>query len=249
MTSATPQRIVSLEPSVTAILYALGQQERLVAVSKYCHRLVDVGDKPRLPPTWSVDPQALVPFAPDLVIASVPYRAASINALLQAQFDVLLLCPQNLSDVYKHILWLGRLCEVSERAQTLVAEMHSALEKLRPPQTHPRPRVYYEVWSRPLIAAPGWVADLIDWVGGQCVAVHRSVSEQDILAADPEIIIVAWPGVEPQRPDLILQRPGWKGVTAVRHRRVVPVNEIWLNAPGPNLVQGARELATIIQTL
>lgn len=247
--NTSPCRIVSLEPSVTAIVYALGQQERLVAVSKYCERLVDVGDKPRLAPTWSADAQAIAALAPDLVIASVPYRSESINALLQARLNVLMLYPQRLQDVYAHILWLGRLCQASERAQALVAEMQTALQALRPPQHRPRPRVYYEVWPQPLISAPGWVADLIDLVGGQCLATSSPVSEQDILAADPEIIIVAWAGIEPQRPDVVLQRPGWEHVTAVRQRRVIPANEIRLNAPGPNLLEGARELATIIQTV
>jgi len=244
------QRIVSLEPSVTAILYALGQQERLVAVSKYCNRLVDVGDKPRLVPTWSADAQAIVALEPDLVIASVPYRTESIAALLQARVNVLALYPQCLDDLFAHIVCLGRLCDASERVEKLVAEIREGLESLRPSGHHThRPRVYYEVWAHPLIGAPGWVAELIDLVGGQSVPANTPVSESDILAADPEIIIVAWPGVESQRPDLVLERLGWEHVTAVRSRRVVPVNEIRLNAPGPNVVQGARELATIIQTV
>jgi len=246
---SSPCRIVSLEPSVTAILYALGQQERVLAVSKYCERLVAVGDKPRLAPTWTADAPAISALDPDLVIAAVPYRSESINALVQARFDVLLLYPQCLQDVYAHILWLGRLCEASDRAQALAAEMQSAFQALRSDSTRPRLRVYYEVWPHPLIGAPGWVADLIDLVGEQCMPANAPVSESDILAADPEVIIVAWPGVEPQRPDAVLQRPGWEQIAAVRHRRVVAVNEILLNAPGPNLVQGARELATIIQTV
>lgn len=253
------QRIVSLEPSITATLCALGQHERLVAVSRYCERLLRaigdpavLADKPRLTSTWSADVPAIVALNPDLVIASVPYRSEAITALVQANLNVLMLHPQQLQDVYANILLLGRLCDAAERAEALVAEMQRGFATLRPWRpNHARPRVFYEVWPRPLTSAPPWVAELIDLVGGQIVPAtwHTRPAEQEVIAADPEIIIVAWPGVEPQHPELIVQRPAWETISAVHNRRVVAVNEILLNAPGPNLLQGARELAAIIQAM
>lgn len=104
-------RIVSLEPSVTATLFALGQQARLVAVSEWCQRLVDVGDLPRLPATRSAQPEDITGLEPDLVMASVPYRAETIAELLRAGLNVPCLSPQRLEDACAHILWLGRAAD------------------------------------------------------------------------------------------------------------------------------------------
>lgn len=78
------ERIVSLEPSITATLIALGQRRRLVAITRYCHRLVDVTDLPQLETTWSVKAGEIAALKPDSVIAATPYRAGKIDALLQA---------------------------------------------------------------------------------------------------------------------------------------------------------------------
>jgi hypothetical protein len=127
------ERIVSLEPSVTAMLVALGQRRRLVAVTHYCQRLVDVGDLPQLEPTWSVEAGEVAALAPDLVIAGVPYRAGQVDELLKARLNVLCLYPNSLADVYAHITWLGRLCGVPERADAVVRHMQSELAALQAP--------------------------------------------------------------------------------------------------------------------
>jgi iron complex transport system substrate-binding protein len=116
-------RIVSLEPSATATLVALGQRGRLVGVSRYCHRLVDVAGLPQLDTTWSVKAEEVAALNPDLVIAATPYQAGQVDRLLKARLNVLCLYLQSLADVYAHISWLGRLCGVSDWADDLVTRM------------------------------------------------------------------------------------------------------------------------------
>ncbi len=242
-------RIVSLEPSVTATLFALGQQARLVAVSEWCDRLVDVGDLPRLPSTWSAKPQDIAGLESDLVVASVPYRAETIVELLRAGLNVLCLSPQRLEDAYAHILWLGRLTAAAAEAERVVAEMQAEFEAVRGQVAGlRRPRVYVEMWPKPPMSSPAWVAELVEIAGGEFVPERpgRHVTAEEVRQADPEIIVVAWAGVADPPLERVLERAGWESVTAVREKRVVTVDEIVLNAPGPNLARGARLLAAAI---
>jgi len=241
--------MASLEPSVTATLFALGQQARLVAVSKCCHHLVDVGDRPRLPPTWSANAEEIAALSPDLIVASVPYRAESIEALLRARLDVLCLYPKRLQDAYAHIAWLGRLTDADDEARRVIAQMQSDFQAIRQRVAGlPHPRVYVEMWPEPPMGGPGWVADLVAIAGGEFVLAlpGRQITDEEVFSADPEIIVVAWAGVVRPSPQQVIQRPGWERVAAVQTGRVVAVDEIWINAPGPNLARGARLLAAAI---
>jgi iron complex transport system substrate-binding protein len=239
------RRIVSLEPSVTATLVALDARDRLVAVTRYCHRLADVGDLPQLETTWSVRVEDIAALRPDLVIAGTPYRAGRIDELLRARLNVLCLYPQTLADVYDHIRWLGDLCGVPERADALVAEMEAHLESFKArTQGKPRQRVYVETWFDPLMNAPEWVAEIVEALGGEFVPqpAGRRIDEAEIIAADPEVIVLSWAGMEEIDPAGVSSRPGWDQIGALREGRVVAVDEITLNAPGPNLKQGVREV-------
>jgi len=241
--------IVSLEPSVTATLVALGQRRRLIGVTRYCHRLVDVADLPQLDTTWSVKAEAVAALNPDLVIAATPYRAGRVDELLKARLNVLCLYPQTLADVYAQLIWLGRLCAAASQAEALVDQMQTELAHLqRQAGDRPRRRVYVEEWPRPLINAAPWIAEIVELVGGEFVPKPpgRQVTEAEVIDVDPEVIVLTWAGIEEIDPAQVLARTGWQNVSAVRTRRVAAVNEILLNAPGPNLVEGARQLWQVL---
>lgn len=240
------ERIVSLEPSVTASLIALGQKHRLVAVTRYCRRLADVEGIPQLETTWSVNANEVASLEPDLVIAATPFRAGKVDELLKTKLNVLCLYPQTLNDVYNHLIWLGRLCDVSSKAQELVSEMKATLADLQKQAAEkPKQRVYVETWPSPATRnAEPWVVEIVELLGGEAVPTPagRQVTEQEVIEADPEVIILNWAGMDQMDVEKVLSREGWEHVSAVRYKKVVAVNEIFLNAPGPNLAEGGREL-------
>lgn len=245
-------RIVSLEPSVTAMLFALGAQEHLVAVSEYCHRLVDIGQRPQLAPTWSAQADELAKLAPDLVVVASPYRSESIAALLQAGLNLFCLYPQQLSDLYQHLIWLGGLTGRADKAKEVVARIQADFEaiqgRVKASAARYRPRVYVEMWPQPMMSSSPWVAELVELAGGQFVPARpgRKVTDEEIIAADPEIIVVAWAGVVDPPLSKVTGRASWAEMTAIAQNRIVAVEEIHLNAPGPNLVEGAKQLAQVI---
>lgn len=245
-------RLISLEPSITSILHALGQMDKVVAVSHYCDQLVDVGQRPRLPSTWAIKPEDVLPLTPDLVIASAPFSSESVANLLKAQLDVLCLYPQRLADVFRQVQLLGSITDAAATAKTVIVQMQAQLETIRQ-QTKglPQLRVYVEMWPKPPMCSPLWVKELVEISGGNwCLEgdCGRKISLEEVMAADPEIILVAWAGVP--EPDLaqVYRREGWEQVTAVRRGRVLAVPEILLNAPGVNLVQGAQAIAAALHS-
>ena len=205
------ERIVSLEPSVTATLIALGQRHRLVSVTRHCRRLAEVGDLPQLDTTWSVKADAVAALAPDLVVAATPYQAGSVDELLKAHLNVLCLYPQTLADVYAHIAWLGRLCDVSDRADALAARVQAGLAALQAAaRGKPRQRVYVEEWPQPLISAAPWIAEIVEMLGGEVVPqpTGRQVDEREVIQDDPQVIILNWAGMENIDPVRVTSRPG-----------------------------------------
>jgi iron complex transport system substrate-binding protein len=93
-----------------------------------------------------------------------------------------------------------------------------------------------------------WVAELVEIAGGQFVPAWpgRKVTDEEIIAANPEIIVIAWAGVDNPPLSKVRERAGWAEMMAIAQNRVEVVEEIHLNAPGPNLVEGARQLAQVI---
>src|SRR5437879_10011186 len=93
------QRIVSLAPSATSILVALGARRQLVGVTKWCADVAAVGRLPRLGDCWSLDPQRVLKLRPTLVIGSVPYRKETVNKLVENQMTFLVMNTRNLADI------------------------------------------------------------------------------------------------------------------------------------------------------
>ncbi len=244
-----PNRIVSLEPSITATIVALGQQHRLIAVSRYCNRLADISNLPQLGTTWSVNAEEVSELEPDLVIAATPYKSGKIDELLKNGLNVLCLYPQKLKDVYNHINMIGNICNAGTEAEKLVQWMQSELVRMaKLSENKPAQKVYIEEWYNPLMTAPMWVSEIVELFGGTVVPdrLGRQIKESEIFDTDPELIIVNWAGIDKIDTGKILNRPGWEDITAIKNRKVVAVNEILLNAPGPNLVEGAKQLLQVM---
>lgn len=250
-----PNRIVSLEPSVTATLIALERADRLAAVSEHDVRLLGDAvpdDLPRVPCTWSITAQDLLPLHPDVVVASVPFRKESWLELVNAGVDVLVLHPGHLDSIYRNIRLLAALVDAREQGEKVIAEMESTFARLwERSGDHPSYRVYVEVWPHPLRNGTAWHGDILSLLGSTFVpeGFDRPLEPEEVIAADPDVILVVWPGVDDPPLERVYQRPGWEEISAVRHRRVIHIPEIWFNAPGPNLARAAEMLAEVLWNL
>lgn len=247
---ARRQRIVSLAPSVTSILLALGARRDLVGVTRWCSDVAAVGRLPRVGDAWALNVADVLRLRPTLVIGSVPYHPHTVAGLLDAPFPFLATNPRFLQDIYSEIHLLGRLTGRSRAAERLVSQMKKGLAEIaaRARRVGRRPRVYSEAWPNPRITSPPWVAELIRIAGGQmCVPAGKKVTEQQVARGRPEVVVIAW-AASSDRPRVeregrrMAALPGWCKLPALRDGRVYVVRDELLNTPGPPLLEGARQL-------
>jgi iron complex transport system substrate-binding protein len=254
----TPHRIVSLQPSITVTLRDLGVLDRLAACTKYCRdvcpELKDSGCAV-IQDSWSAKAEEIIAARPDLVIASVPYRVESLAEIMKCGVPCLCLSPKSLADVYKDILHIARIVSSEEpgiseeRARTLVARMREEIGSVqREIQDLERPLVYCEEWGKPLILSQGWVAELVDAAGGRFFGEPgKQTTEEEVAAADPEVIIAAWCGAGDRVPlERIVARRGWERTKAAQQARVYCINDEFLNTPASTLLDGLHALAAAV---
>jgi iron complex transport system substrate-binding protein len=247
-----PQRVVSLQPSVTVTLRDLGLLGRLAACTKYC---LDVCPELRnggcaiVADSWSAKAEEILAAKPDLVIASVPYRMESLAEVMKTGVPCLCLAPKSLADVYQDMLHIARLMGEEARGMALVHHMEDEIEELRRRTAGlVRPLVYCEEWGKPLILSQGWVAELVEAAGGQFLGQPgRQTTEEGVAAADPDVIVAAWCGAGDRVPlEKIVARRGWEQTKAVREGRVYCINDEFLNTPASTLLDGLKALAAAV---
>lgn len=246
-----PERIVSLQPSATVTLAALGELDRLVACTKYC---VDVC--PEVPDgrmivadSWTAKSAQILAAHPDLVIAAVPYQEQAVSEILKSGIRFLGLAPKKLADIYVDIATIAGLVGAGERGEQIIANMQNGIESVRiKVRTRARPTVFCEEWGKPIIASQPWVSELVEVAGGQFLGepgVQRS--PEAVLADDPGILIAAWCGAGDRVPlEKIVRDRGWSEMKAVRDSRVYCISDELLNTPAPTLLQGLNALAAAI---
>lgn len=246
--AAPPRRIVSVAPSVTEILFALGLDARIVGVgSADDHPAGRLAAKPRVGGVV-LDVERILRLRPDLVIGVASLQAGQLERLITVGLPVLAVDASTLPAVYAQIQLLGRIAGVPQSAAGVVGAMRAGEEAVaRAVAGRPVRRTYVEFWSEPLMTAGGgtFISDLIGRAGGvnifDDVGGWPQVSEEAVIRRDPEVIVLT----TPQEPR-VLSRRGWSEVTAVRLRRVGVVDGSLLTRPGPRIIGGLHALAAII---
>src|SRR4051812_6593118 len=255
--SRTPQRVVSLQPSVTSTIEHLGLMDVVVACTKYC---IDVcpslkgRDKMIVSDSWTADAEQILAAKPDIVMASVPYQMESVAEILKAGITFLGFAPRSLENVYDDIMMIASILGAPERGRRLIEEMQSEIHHVETQSARmlshggERLRVYCEEWGKPLIHSQGWVAEMVNIAGGEFIGTPGAKSDADtVRAADPEIIIAAWCGAGDRVPlEKIVADRGWSETSAAREKRVYCINDEFLNTPGPTLIQGLYALGAAI---
>ena len=249
---ASALRIVSLAPSATSILSAIGAKSSLVGVTKWCVQVAPVDGLPQLGDCWHMDGvEQILALRPSVVIGSVPYRQETVAKLLAQPLSFLAMNPRSLADIYADIRLLAGIVRNVPAGDRLIRSMQTELarisKKVKPKQA--RLRVYCEAWPNPRISSPPWVAELIEICGGKmAVPAGQKVSDQQVAEANPDVIVLAWAATaDKSDPEQAYNVAAWKNTPAIRERRVHVISDELLNTPGPPLVKGAIELYNLLQ--
>jgi iron complex transport system substrate-binding protein len=245
-------RIASLQPSITLTLASLDRLDTLCAITKYCiEALPELAtlNLPILHDSWTANSDEIRATSPDLVIASVPYRMESLAAILKSGLPVLALAPHSLADIYQDIRLIAAVANANPAAETIIAQMQSAIEQARvATSSAEKPLVYCEEWGKPLIHSQHWVAELVEAAGGRYLGEPGShTTSEEVAAANPDVLLFAWCGAGNRVPlERVIAQRNWHNLTAVINRRVFCIPDEYLNTPGPTLLEGLKSIAGAI---
>ena len=253
-----PKRIVCLTEEPTEILYALGEQERVVGISAYTVRPpLAKQEKPVVSAFINGSLKKIAALKPDLVIGFSDIQADLAQKLIAANLQVLIFNQRSVQEILDVIVDIGRLVNRREQAEALVAQYISGLETMASEVSRSltRPRVYFEEWDEPMISAIQWVSELIEIAGGRDVFRERSVGKgakdrfvkhEEVIAADPEVVMASWCG-KPFEREAFEAREGYAMMSAVRSGRVHEVESSIILQPGPAcLTDGLRALRAAV---
>lgn len=253
-----PRRLVSLSASNTEILCALGLAEELVGVDDWSDSPPAVRALPKVGRELDIDIAAVAALRPDLVAAcrSIPGMGRNIARLEAAGLPYVAVEPVGLASVFRNIRRLGEATGRREAAAALVERLQRRMATVqeRVAGLAERPRVYWEWYPRPLVAAAGasWMTRLIAMAGGKNVFADRAeesakVQLEEVLARRPDVLVACWCGARtPPTAARVAARPGWEGAAAVRAGRVHVVPEALFARPGPRLAEGLELLASLL---
>ena len=255
--AGTPERIVSLAPSTTEILFAVGAGDQVVGRDEFSVYPEEAKALPSIGGSFGeYNVEAIVALNPDLVIAAEINTPELVKQLEDLGVTVYYLGnPTTLEEMYGKLETVAELTghDVSELVSSLQARVAAVDEKIMPLSA--RPNAFYEIDasdpSKPYTYGPGTFGDLlITRAGGTNIGsistdAYPQLSLEQIVVANPSIIILGdsmW-GVTPES---VLERAGWESIEAVKSEQIFPIDDNLISRPGPRLVDGLEALAKIL---
>lgn len=255
----TPSRIVSLAPSNTEILFALGLGDKVYGVTEQCDYPAAALTKEKVGSYSNVDMEKVVAINPDLILAEDIQKQKVIPALEKLGFTVVALVPHNLQEVMDSIKLVGRLTGTQEKAGQIVDDMSwriKAITDVTDSLTEEgKTRVLYVIWHDPImsVGTDTEIHEMIEMAGGSNIAAFAgegwpTLALEEIVALNPQVIIVNVEGYEGGDISLqaILNETRLGGTDAFINGRVYGIDADLTNRPTPRIVEGLEEMAKMI---
>lgn len=245
-----PSRIISLAPSNTETVFALGAGDRLEGRTNVCdfppaaHAVTPLGDLGR------ISLEKIVGRSPDLVLAGNKTDPEALAILSRMGIPTAVTEATTIEETYRSILLIGSMTGTPAGAEDLVEKMRAKITTIADrTRGADKPLVYYVVgfgqggnWT----AGPGsFIDEMITLSGGRNAAADLGrpwglFQLEKIIALEPDIILA---GRHTGPPELLKTEPGYRGLSAIKHNRLVIIDDDLVNRPGPRLAQGLREVA------
>ncbi len=252
--TSTPNRIISLAPSNTEILFAVGAGDQVVGVTDYCDypynftAWIEAGNMTSIGNYWHPAIEPIVALNPDLILASGSASDEAAAKLRNLGYNVLVLDAKNLNGVLNDLYIVGKATGHSDEAAALVSSYRERIDTIAANVANATttPKLYYETWSDPLMSAgPNtFVSDLFSIAGGANIF-DDAASEWPVVSSDSVIT---------KNPDIIISyddpgfatRAGWSSINAIKNNQIYAMPSSIFSRPGPRLVDALEDLAQII---
>lgn len=240
-----PQRIISLSPSITEILYSLGAEKRIIAVTNNCNYPPQVKEKVRIGDIH-LDYEKIVELKADILIAEGTIQSDSINKLEKLGMKVLALNTSRLYNFRDSFLIAAKAVGEESKGIKLLAdfdrELYDINSKVKKIPQNKKPGVFMEIWNQPLITAGSntFINDLIDTAGGINIAGNSGngyprISLESLIEKNPQVIILT----TSKKKD-ILSNPLWKNIEAVKNGKVYEINPDLVARPTLRMIEALK---------
>ena len=252
-------RIVSLAPANTEILFAIGAGDKVVGRDEFSNYPEEAVEIPSVGgPYTDISTETILSLEPDLVIGSEITPPEQIQAFEEMGLTVFVLAnPLDIKDIYNNIRLLSEFVGMEEEAEALIMDMQDRISEVEAlvNSVEERPLVFYELDgtdpNAPWTAGPGsYIDTLISMAGGINVGSEFDqpwvqLSAEEIIAQNPEVILLG-DSIFGVTVEDVISRPGWDNLNAVLEDRVYPFNDDLVSRPGPRVVEGLEKLVRLI---
>jgi len=250
-----PQRVVSLAPSITEIIYALEQENRLTGVTRYSDFPIAATKLPKIGSYVRLDLERIVALNPDLCIAIKDGNPKEvIDRLESMKIPVYVVNPRNLNTVLETIIEIGNILNARDKAETLLTSLFNRIQRVKSlisPDTY-RPGVFFQIGIAPIVSVgtDTFLHELIVLAGGKNLAGGQTpyprFSTEQVLALAPEIFIVTSMARQAVFEQVKAEWLRWPSMPAVRNDRIFLVDSNLFDRPSPRLVDGLELLIKLI---
>jgi iron complex transport system substrate-binding protein len=245
-------RIVSLAPSNTEILFAIGAGDSIVGRTAYCDYPAQAKAIPKVGDWVSPGISSIRALRPDLVLTSTIVQEKLAAELKAAGLPVEHLSPRTLDDVFLSIRKIGALTGRGGESAQVAERLEQGLSDIEARCSGPRPRLYIEEWHEPPFVSGNWVPRIASMAGADYFPIAEGAASRPVEAPEmsgfaPQLIVLSLCGVK-ARPEIVLRRASWGSLEAVRKGKISVFDDSLLNRPGPRLLEGCRRLAALISS-
>lgn len=247
-----PTRIISLSPSSTEIIYAIGAQNQLIGVTNVCDYPLAATFLPKIGSFEKPDLETIISFKPDLVIAGGNIHQPLIKALKKLNINVVSIDPHSLQDILTSIDIIGTLTHEKVKSTALIAKLKNSIPNNSRTLLNNTPTVFLEIWDNPLISVGNnsYINDILRQAG--TINVMNSKKSAYVLC-DLEMLYTYNPDIylilkHDKYSRSSLRKPSFlEDITAFREQRIYYISEDYLARPGPRSFQALTELTAIIE--
>ncbi len=248
-----PNRIVSLAPNLTEILFAIGAGSKVVGVSNYSDFPKAALSKPKVGGFFNPSIEKIFALNPDVVFVARGTPLTTINKLKSLGINVFVSDPHNINDIYDLILAVGKITGNVEESVKLVSAMKSEEKKILKSVSripiNKRKKVYVEIWNNPemSVGKNTFIDSLIKEAGGINITESAKgnwpvMNNEAIIKANPDVIILLYKG----NVNEVKSRPGWNTISAVKNNRIFIENPDIFERPGPRIIEALKILFDIL---
>lgn len=254
-----PQRIISLAPSVTEMLFAIGLEEKVVGVTTFADYPPSALRKEKIGSITEINIEKIVKLEPDLVIAAPINKMSAINKLKDIGIKVVGFKPRTINDTITVLKKLGKITGQREETRKIVTEMYIQLAEIKNMvedhlKNHSRPKVFYEIWNNPLttVGEDTFIDNMIKLAGGINIGAKANgawpqYSLEKLLLENPGVYISS-PHSAPHRVSVgaVKNRDEFRTIKAIKNNRIYIVDQDIISRASPRIVKGLKILVKAI---